>query len=207
MSTTARGPGRARHRRLARYRLRDRRSRWPLRARMWSRSRARSAASKNSTTRSGRPAARPRLVPLDLRDYRRHRPARRRALRALRAASTFSSAMPAIARRAFARSTISSRRRGTRHWRSMSPPTGTSSARCDPLLRRSDAGRAVFVTSGRGTRRAPIGRPIRCRRRRSTCWCGPMRRRRARPPCASICSIPARRARACARWPCRAKTR
>ncbi len=53
---------------------------------MWSRSRAPSAGSRSSTTRSRPPAASATLVPLDLKDYRRHRPARRRAPRALRPA-------------------------------------------------------------------------------------------------------------------------
>ena len=39
----------------------------------------------------------------------------------------------------------------------------------DPLLRQSDAGRAVFITSGAAATRAPIGAPTRCRRPRSRC--------------------------------------
>ena len=51
----------------------------------------------------------------------------------------------------------------------------------DPLLKRSDAGRAVFITSGAATSPAPIGRRIRFRKRRSTCWCAPTRKKRVRP--------------------------
>ena len=69
----------------------------------------------------------------------------------------------------------------------------------DPLLRRSEAGRAVFMTSGAATMPAPMPAPIRCRRPRSMRWREPTRRKRVRRRCASICSIPARRARACAR--------
>ncbi len=68
---------RPRHRRLARHRLRHRASRWRRRARMWSRSRAPSAGSKSSTTRSAPPAA-PRRWCRSTSRHRRHRAARAR---------------------------------------------------------------------------------------------------------------------------------
>ena len=44
----------------------------------------------------------------------------------------------------------------------------------DPLLRQSDAGRALFVTSGgRAASAGPIGASTRSRRRRSRRWSGP----------------------------------
>ena len=70
----------------------------------------------------------------------------------------------------------------------------------DPLLRQSDAGRAIFVTSGVcAPRRSPTGAPTPPARRRSTCWSASMPPRSRTPRCASTCSIPARPAPACAR--------
>ena len=49
----------------------------------------------------------------------------------------------------------------------------------DPLLKRSDAGRAVFVTSGIATLARAYWAPIRSPRRRSTRWREPTPRKRA----------------------------
>ena len=76
----------------------------------------------------------------------------------------------------------------------------------DPLLKRSDAGRAVFVTSGIATLARAYWAPYSVRRRRSTCWREPTPMKQARRRCASICSIPARPAPACAPWPCRGRS-
>ena len=43
----------------------------------------------------------------------------------------------------------------------------------DPLLRQSDAGRAIFVTSGISRRVIPYWSPTPPARRRSTCWSAP----------------------------------
>ena len=51
----------------------------------------------------------------------------------------------------------------------------------DPLLRLSDAGRAIFVTSARPAPRAPTGAPTAPPRRRWTTWSAPGRRRWRRP--------------------------
>ena len=78
----------------------------------------------------------------------------------------------------------------------------------DPLLRLSDAGRAILMTLRRGAfRRAPSGRltPRPRRRSRRSPARGPTRPGTCR--CASTRSIRAPPARRCARRPCPAKTR
>ena len=77
----------------------------------------------------------------------------------------------------------------------------------DPLLRASDAGRAVFVTSGAACIARAYWGPMRSRRPRSKCSRAPTRPETARPPCASTCSVPGRSAPACAPRRCRARTR
>ena len=57
----------------------------------------------------------------------------------------------AIARPALAARSRRADRPGTKPWPSTSPPIGSSSAPWIRLLRRSDAGRAVFMTSGAAT--------------------------------------------------------
>ncbi len=198
MTTAPRLPHRSRHRRLARHRLCHRARARARPARMSSRWRARRAGSKNSTTRSeGRRrqrdagAARPHRL-------RRHRPARRARCTSATASSTFWSAMPA--------SPAPPRRSAhieLKPWDDVMAVNVTANfqlIRCmEPLLQKSDAGRAVFVTSGAREQGRRLSRAL-CglegRARDAGAGLGQRDRRRRR--CASICSTPARSAPACA---------
>ena len=115
------------------------------------------------------------LVPLDLQGLRRPRSARRRAherygrldvlvgnAAILGALSPLDHVEPKAWDEAFAVNV-------TANWRLIRA--------MDRCCKSSDAGRAVFVTSGAATAPAPIGAPMRCPRRRSKHWRGPMRRR------------------------------
>ena len=80
--------------------------------------------------------------------------------------------------------------------------------RCmEPLLKNSDAGRAVFLTSPRRPKPAPISAPMPPPRQRWRHWRGRGRRKPPAQTCASICSIPARSAPGCAPRCFRAKIR
>jgi NAD(P)-dependent dehydrogenase (short-subunit alcohol dehydrogenase family) len=75
----------------------------------------------------------------------------------------------------------------------------------DQLLKFSDAGRVVFVSSGVSALAPPIGGPTPSAKRRSRPWRALMLRNRQPPMCASIYSHPGRSARACALRQCRAR--
>ena len=77
----------------------------------------------------------------------------------------------------------------------------------DPLLRQSDAGRAIFVTSGAVAASCPTGAPTPRARRRSTCWSASMPPNAPTRMCGSTSTIPAQRAPACARRPFPARIR
>ena len=202
------GRDRPRHRRLARHRPRCGAGAWPRPARMSSPSRAPSAGSKSSTTRSGRAGGAATLVPLDLKDMRRHRPARRARIFERWGKLDILLGNAGRARRRSRRSPISSRRSSTKvmainvtaNWRLIRS--------VDPLLRQSDAGRALFVTSGVAqARSAPIGASMRSRRPRWRRWSAPMPARSRRRRCGSTSSTPGRSARGCGPRPCPARTR
>ncbi len=71
----------------------------------------------------------------------------------------------------------------------------------DPLLKRSDAGRAVFVTSAQQRASTPTGDRTRCRRPGSKRWSRPTPTRSPTPRCASTSSTRGRCARRCAPRP------
>ena len=77
----------------------------------------------------------------------------------------------------------------------------------DPLLKRSEAGRAVFVTSGAATASRPTGDPTRYPRRGWRRWPRPMRRRSPTARCGSTSPIRVRFARSCAPRPIPARIR
>ena len=147
------------------------------------------------------------LVPLNLQRLRRHRPAGRLDLSSAGAGWTPCSAMPACWAQLTPLAHLEPKIfqevmdvNVTANWRLIRS--------LDPLLRQSDAGRALFVTSRRGAQaHAFLGRL--CRQQGGAGnpgadLCGGMR---DAPTSRSICSIPARCAPRCARRRCRAKTR
>ena len=77
----------------------------------------------------------------------------------------------------------------------------------DPLLRRSEAGRAIFVTSGAAAAPRAYWGPYAVSKAGWRRWSRSTRMRSRTRPCASISSIPGRRARACAPRPSRVRTR
>ena len=164
---------------------------------MWSRSPARSAGWRSSTTRSAPTGGSATLVPLDLKDYEGI------------------DRLGAALHERYGRLDILVGNAGIlgplsplghvepKAWDEVMAVNVTANWRLiramDPLLQVSDAGRVVFVILGRRrATRAPIGGPTRSPRRRSKRWRAPMRPRPRRPRCGSICSTRARSAPACA---------
>jgi hypothetical protein len=149
--------------------------RWPARAPTSSRSPARWADLRNSTTRSAPSAAAPRWSRRS-EGLCRHRPPRARRSSSAGSGSTSSSAMPACWA-SFRRSATSS----PKVWDEAVAVNLTANWRLirslDPLLREAPAGRAVFVTPARHRTCPPTGAPIRPPRRRSRPWSRPMPRR------------------------------
>ena len=135
--------------------------------------RARSAASRNSTTRSRQRAARATLVPLDLKDCRRHRPARRARIyerwgkldMLLGNAGVLGAITPLVPSRPEG---LGRRDGGQRHRQLAAHPLARSAA--PPVRRRPGAVRDL---RRRARSACPTGAPIRPRRRRSRRWSAP----------------------------------
>ena len=193
---TPRRPYRARHRRLARHRRGAGAATRRKPARMSSRSRARSAAWKSSTTRSRPPAASATLVPLDMKDIdgiaRLALALNERYGRLDVLVGNAGLLGHAVAARPYRAEGLGRRDGGQRHRQLAAHPLHGRAAASVAI-----AGRAVFLTSALAYWRAPIGAPTPPPRRRSTRWCAPTRPNARPPMCGPICSAPARRARAC----------